>query len=156
LEALPVREQQMASLTRDYEMSKLNYKSLLDKQMSAEMATDMERRQHAERFTLLDPAIVSQVPFKPNRPLLGGLAVALALALGLGAGLGNELRKQCILGEWELPAGTPVIGRLPVIICDAAPQEPFLRRCLRPKLLAAALFGTVFLAAGAYIAWVGI
>ena len=55
MEQLPVREQETAALTRDYEMSKTNYKSLLDKKLAAGMATDMEKRQQGERFTMLDP-----------------------------------------------------------------------------------------------------
>src|ERR1017187_9778384 len=50
IERLPVREQEMAQITRDYEMSKENYKSLLDKKMAAEMSLNMERRQQSERF----------------------------------------------------------------------------------------------------------
>ncbi len=50
IEQLPVREQEMAELTRDYEESKSNYKSLLDKKLAATMATDMEHRQEGERF----------------------------------------------------------------------------------------------------------
>ena len=43
---LPVREQEMSGITRDYEISKMNYKALLDKRLAAEMALDMERRQN--------------------------------------------------------------------------------------------------------------
>src|ERR1017187_4519431 len=66
---LPVREQEMAQLMRDYEISKANYRSLLDKGLSAEMSTDMERRQKSERFEVLDPGRVPEKPVKPNRPL---------------------------------------------------------------------------------------
>jgi polysaccharide chain length determinant protein (PEP-CTERM system associated) len=115
LAGLPVREQEMAGLTRDYEISKANYRNLLDKKLSAEMATDMERRQKSERFTLLDPPRVPEKPAKPNRPLFGGIGSALALALGLILGLGIEFRDGCVLGEWELPKGTVILGRVPHI-----------------------------------------
>src|SRR5262249_8710938 len=42
LRHLPMREQEMAEVTRDYEMSKANYKSLQDKIFAADMATEME------------------------------------------------------------------------------------------------------------------
>jgi hypothetical protein len=115
LGGLPVREQEMAGLTRDYEISKASYRSLLDKKFSAEMANDMERRQKSERFTLLDPPRVPEKPSKPNRPLFGGLGSAGALVLGLLMGFGLEFRKSCILGEWELPKGTVVLSRIPCI-----------------------------------------
>jgi polysaccharide biosynthesis transport protein len=120
---LPVREQEMAQLTRDYEISKANYRSLLDKGLSAEMSTDMERRQKSERFTLLDPARTPEKPIKPNRPLLYGLCVAGALAIGLVFGVGREFKQDVLLGEWELPEGLVVLGRLPYIEIPVA-NEP--------------------------------
>jgi succinoglycan biosynthesis transport protein ExoP len=68
--SLPIREQEMAGLTRDYEITKANYRSLLDKKIAAEMATDMERREKSERFTIVDPARVPARPFKPKREML--------------------------------------------------------------------------------------
>ena len=63
---LPVREQEMAGVTRDYESAKADYRALLDKKLAADMATEMERRQKAERFTVVDPARVPEKPFSPK------------------------------------------------------------------------------------------
>jgi polysaccharide chain length determinant protein (PEP-CTERM system associated) len=123
IERLPVREQEMAQLTRDYEMSKENYKSLLDKKMAAEMALDMERRQKSERFTILDRAKAPARPVKPKRPLLYGIASTGSLALALLIGLGLELRRNVFLGEWELPEGTVVLARLPHIDVGVQPSR---------------------------------
>jgi hypothetical protein len=115
LESLPVREQEMAQLTRDYEMSKENYKSLLDKRMAASMALDMERRQQSERFIVLDRAQTPEKPIKPQRPLLYAAGFAAGLVLAILWGIVTELRHNVILGEWELSEGTPVLARLPYI-----------------------------------------
>jgi succinoglycan biosynthesis transport protein ExoP len=115
IERLPVREQEMAQITRDYEMSKANYKSLLDKKMAAEMSLDMERRQQSERFTVLDRAQLPEKPIKPKRPLLYTGASVLGLILALVVGFSAELRRNVVLGEWELPDGTPILARLPYI-----------------------------------------
>jgi len=112
---LPIREQEMAGLTRDYEISKANYRSLLDKKIGAEMATEMERREKSETFKLIDPARVPSRPFKPNRMMLNVGGSMFGLVLGLLVGLGSEFKKATLLGEWELPAGTTVLGRLPYI-----------------------------------------
>ena len=121
IERLPVREQEMAQITRNYEMSKENYKSLLDKKMSADMSLNMERRQQSERFVVLDRAQLPEMPIKPKRPQLyaGGSVAALVLALMLG--FVAELRQNVFLGEWELPPGTPVLARLPYIEVTLAP-----------------------------------
>jgi hypothetical protein len=46
-------------------------------------------------------------------------ALVLALILGFVA----ELRKNVFLGEWELPAGTPVLARLPYIEVSIPPEQ---------------------------------
>ncbi len=114
MERLPVREQEMAQITRDYEMSKANYKSLLDKKMAAEMSLDMEIRQQSERFTVVDRAQLPEKPLKPKRPALYAGAGALALVLGLLVGFFAEFRRNVFLGEWELPEGTPGFGAIAI------------------------------------------
>lgn len=112
---LPIREQQMAALMRDYDTSKLNYKSLLDKKLSAEMAKDMEKKKESEGFKIADEARVPDYPVRPRRmafsigALLGSLAFALLLAFAL------EVKRNSFLGEWELPTGVAVIGRVPLV-----------------------------------------
>jgi protein tyrosine kinase modulator len=115
LSRIPIREQQMAALTRDYEISKTNYKSLLDKLNAAKLAAQMERRQKAERFTILEPAHPPHSPDKPNRPLLLEVGGVLSFAAALMLGLVREVKKNQVLGEWELPGGLLVYGRVPSI-----------------------------------------
>lgn len=120
IDRLPVREQEMGELLRDYEISKANYQGLLSKKLSADMATDLERRQKAERFTIVDPARPPAAPFKPNRRMMYLMGCGLGLMLGFAAAFGNELRKNLLLGEWELPAEVVVLGSLPRIEVDFA------------------------------------
>jgi len=136
LKRLPIREQEMAGLTRDYETARANYRSLLDKKTSADMATDMERRQKAERFMVLDPAQVPEKPTKPNRPVLIAMSSVLGLALGIALAFAKEWNKDLLLGEWELPAGVPVLGRIPDIRL-MLPSEPPRRRRMKRGALAA-------------------
>jgi protein tyrosine kinase modulator len=115
VEGLPMREQELAQVSRDYEISKLNYKSVLDKIFAAQMATEMERRQKAERFVVLDPARVPEKPYKPDRVLLGWIFCGVALVLAVAAAVAREMRKNSVLGEWELPAHVVILGRVPHI-----------------------------------------
>ncbi|HLH03524.1 MAG TPA: Wzz/FepE/Etk N-terminal domain-containing protein [Bryobacteraceae bacterium] len=112
---LPLVEQEMADLKRNYDESAANYNSLLQKQLAAGMATDMERSQKSERFTIIDPARPPQAPEKPKRLVIALIGSIAGLFLGAAAGLGLEYRKGVLLGEWELPAGTLVLGRVPPI-----------------------------------------
>jgi polysaccharide chain length determinant protein (PEP-CTERM system associated) len=133
---LPIREQQIASIARDYETSKANYQSLLDKKLAAEMAAEMEINQKSESFRVLDAARIPEKPVKPDRwiwALAGWLA---ALALAVGTGLAVEFNKNVVLGEWELPADVPVLGRVPRIVLNTAGAAPALGGHDRGRLAA--------------------
>ena len=121
---LPLIEQEMTSLKRNYEESANNYNSLLQKKLAAGVATDMEHLQKSERFTIIDPARIPQKPVKPNRPVLGMVGSLVGLLIGLSLGFLLEYRKQTFLGEWELPAGIVVLGRVPLIQMTSASLDP--------------------------------
>jgi polysaccharide chain length determinant protein (PEP-CTERM system associated) len=79
----PVREQQLADLTRGYDQSRANYDELLKKENESKMATSMEKMQKGERFRMIDPP---SLPLKPDFPdRLKFCAFGLAFGLGLGA-----------------------------------------------------------------------
>jgi polysaccharide chain length determinant protein (PEP-CTERM system associated) len=122
LAKLPVNEQEMISVTRDYEVSKKAYDTLLQKSYTANTAEDLERRQKSERFTVLDVARAPEKPFQPNRPLLYALGVVLAIGIGIIGGVAIEFRKNVVLGEWELPPDVWLLGRIPIIELD--PENP--------------------------------
>lgn len=128
---LPIREQEMAAVTRDYELSKANYHSLQDKMFAADMASEMEHNQKSERFVVLDSARVPQKPISPDRPVFAGLGSTVALGLSLGFWLLIDIRKNKILGEWELPEGMLVLGRVPdLLVSQASSVRPLQRRAL--------------------------
>jgi polysaccharide chain length determinant protein (PEP-CTERM system associated) len=109
---LPMREQQITSVMRDYDVAKANYQAMLEKKLAADLAADMERRQKGESFVMLDPARIPEIPEKPNRRLLASAGAILGLLLGAIVALGIEMKKDVFLGEWELPPGVPVLGRV--------------------------------------------
>src|SRR5689334_15070684 len=117
VDAVPVREQEMAELNRNYSVSKDHYQSLLDKTFSAGMAADLEKKQQAEHFTILDVAQVPEKPFKPRRSLmfLGSLLGALALSLGLA--YAKDMLNDTLNLERELkamlPANVPLLAAIP-------------------------------------------
>jgi succinoglycan biosynthesis transport protein ExoP len=112
---LPLVEQQMAELKRNYDQSLANYNSLLQKQLAAGMATDMERSPSSERFRVVDPAHPPQVPEKPKRAIIGALGSVGGLVISVMIALGLEFRRGVLLGEWELPPDVVVLGRVPTI-----------------------------------------
>jgi polysaccharide chain length determinant protein (PEP-CTERM system associated) len=136
VDAVPVVEQQMAELNRNYGVSKDHYQSLLDKTFSAGMAADLERRQQAEHFTILDLAQVPERPFKPKRQLMILAVLVGALALSLGLAYLQDMLNGTLKMERELkallPAGVPLLAAVPKLQ-DSADK----RRAIRFAVVAA-------------------
>jgi len=158
---LPMREQQLLEINRDYEISKTNYQSLLDKELAAQMATQMELAAQSERFVTIDTARTPDKPVKPNRPLLCGVSAFGALLLALVLSVGREFKKNTLLGEWEFPKGVAILGRVPIIVPGSkvvgAPQEParragvrWGRRVLVPSLVVIMVMAVIATAVGFY------
>ena len=85
VENVPKREQELMSLTRDYETIKQSYDRLMERKISASIAESLESRQKSEQFRILDPANYPQRPVKPDRRKI--LAMGLVAGLGFGGGL---------------------------------------------------------------------
>lgn len=119
LAQLPVSELEMGALTRDFELSLSNYKSLLEKRQNAQMAAEMEHRQKGESFKVIDPARVPQkaLGFPLEAAAAAGAALGLALAL-----LFCTLRlfhQNKLLGEWDIPEGVQLLGHIPALPAPA-------------------------------------
>jgi len=113
----PVREQQLADLTRGYDQSKASYDDLLKKKNDSAMATSMELLQQGERFRIIDPPSLPLKPSFPNRLKFCGLGLMVGLFLGGGLVWGAEMMDDRVYSELELRKLLPVLvlSELPVI-----------------------------------------
>ncbi len=123
----PIREQQLADLTRGYEQSKANYDDLLKKTNESKMATSMELLQQGERFHIVDAPSLPIKPDFPNRLKFCGMGLGVGLALGLLVAGGFEVMDDRIHDEKEFAKLLPVavISEIPVI---ARPADERLAR----------------------------
>jgi succinoglycan biosynthesis transport protein ExoP len=121
LEAIPVREQEIADLVRDYEISKAHYQQLLNSQLSAETATQLEIRQKGEKFSILDHAQPAEKPTSPNRQMINAGGFLAGLALGLALALATEFLGMSITVQEQLEqaTGAAVLEVIPVIQTQA-------------------------------------
>jgi len=117
VEKSPRREQEMVSLTRDYENLKLSYDDLLKKKLDAEVSQNLEKRQKGEQFQILDPADLPQKPFSPDRPKVFGIAFAAAMLIGFGGAIGFEMINPTLRGKRDFQHffKIPVLASIPII-----------------------------------------
>lgn len=114
----PVREQQLADLTRGYDQSKANYDELLKKKNDSAMATSMELLQQGERFRILDPPSLPLKPDFPNRLKFCGFGLGAGLALGIAVAGAFEMLDDRAYEEKELKTllPMPVLAEIPEIV----------------------------------------
>ncbi len=83
IESSPAVEEQYKLLTRDYQTAQAFYDDLLSKMNQSKMATDLEKRQQGEQFSIMDEANLPDAPFSPKRGIFLASGAAFGLALGL-------------------------------------------------------------------------
>jgi len=117
LEALPAVDQQMAEVNRDYEISKMQYASLLEKKNASAMAAEMERGTQGEQFRVIDPANYPEKPFKPNVALLSLLGVLGGILCGCALGLFVEFQDRSIRSAQDANfyLAMPALAALPLL-----------------------------------------
>ena len=147
VEAVPQRESELTSLTRDYGTLQQIYTGLLEKSESAKVAANLERRQIGEQFKILDPARLPEKPISPNRTELNIFGTLFGLVFGIAlAGL-MEYRDTSLRTDDDIVVSLslPVLAMIPVMPTRAE------RRQLRRRRLALAVTAgvTVVVWAGA-------
>jgi polysaccharide biosynthesis transport protein len=115
IQRMPITEQGLAMLLRDYENMQKGYQSLLDKRTNARILENYENRQFGEQYRIIEPANYPEAQEPPTllHFLLGGLAVGCLL--GFGSATGMEMMKTGFRRpeEAEDYLGLPVIASIP-------------------------------------------
>lgn len=146
----PIREQQLADLTRGYEQSKATYDDLLKKKNESAMATSMERLQQGQRFRIVDPPSFPQKPEFPNRLAFCAIGLAVGLALGGSLAAALELLDDRMYSEQDIREilGTEVLTEIPVIVNAA--DDHWAKRKAQLGWVTAAIVVITIMAGTAY------
>lgn len=121
LENIPQREQELTSITRDYNATRDLYGSLLKRLDEAKLADSLEERQKAERFRLLEPAVYPTEPAGPKRLKFFFMGFILALGAAIAGVLLWEFLDPSFHRVDDLKASMTVriLGTVPQIITKA-------------------------------------
>jgi polysaccharide chain length determinant protein (PEP-CTERM system associated) len=136
------REQELNSLTRDYDTTRDLYRSLLKRYEEASMANDMEQEQRSESFSLVERATYPQEPSAPKRFLLFLCSLALSLALAVGGSILKEMRDSSFhqVDDLKKSVQIPLLIEIPQIVTNRDRFSLFLYRGLGVVVLTAVLF----------------
>lgn len=117
VEAAPVVEQELASLTQEFKLEEIRYADLSTKHQNAIMAEDLARKQGGERFVVLNPAFLPSSPASPDILKLLLMSIGLGFAIGAAAVVGRELLDRSVHDTRALQSefDVPVLGEIPHI-----------------------------------------
>jgi polysaccharide chain length determinant protein (PEP-CTERM system associated) len=144
LNLTPLREQQLADLTRNHQQALENYQSLLAKEMQSELATNLEKRQEGEQFSIIDPPSMPLRPYWPDRLNFSLLGLAVGALLGISITVSLELAQNRVRGEKEVAAmlPVPILAGIPLVV---SPRQNRLmqKRRLQEAVAAAAMIAII-------------
>jgi polysaccharide chain length determinant protein (PEP-CTERM system associated) len=118
IENTPKVEQELLSITRDYNTTRELYASLLKRLDEAKLADKLEQNQKAEKFKILEPAFFPDKPEAPERERL----LLVALFVILGAALGSMLLREMLdtsfhnVDDLRSSVKVPVLISIPRIV----------------------------------------
>ena len=150
LQGAPEREQEYSLITRDRQVAKDLYDSMLKRFDEAQLAASLESDRQGERFRVLEPALPPEGPTGPNRMRLILLGILLALAAAVAVVLGSEQFDASFHGIDDIREFTsvPVLVSIPPI-----GPVPFKRRLLTGLATVSAIAAIAVIAtASAYFA----
>ena len=112
VDGTPANEEKLTDLTRDYDITRHNYQSLLEKKLNAKLAQNLEKRQKGARFRVVDPANLPEKPFKQNRPMI----IFYGVLGGTGVGLGFVLLLEFLNPTFRKPEDFIGVLEQPVLV----------------------------------------
>jgi len=130
----PQVERDLAVLQRDHDAARIKYEDLRSKQMSAQIAQNLEGGQRGQRFTLLEPPLMPEYPIKPERRKIVALGFLLALVASAGVAVLLEAIFARVRGVSAL---TVLTGQRPMVVVPYITTSTEIRstQLLRKRLL---------------------
>jgi polysaccharide chain length determinant protein (PEP-CTERM system associated) len=113
MELTPKVAQGLDILVRDRDSAQRKFDELRNRKMNAQIAQNLESENISERFTLLEPPVLPEKPFKPNRIQILALGFLLAVGTALGVAMLLESIDKRIRGSEAL---AHVLGHRPLVV----------------------------------------
>jgi uncharacterized protein involved in exopolysaccharide biosynthesis len=117
----PGVERDYSAMLRNLQSEQFKYAEIRQKQMEAQLASNLETESKGERFQLIEPPLEPQQPASPNRVLVLTLGIVLALGAAIGLMLGMEALDTRVRGRDDILSllQVPPLAIVPWVISDA-------------------------------------
>lgn len=114
---LPEVDAELSQLTRNYDVYKKNYDSLLARRESAQISSAVDTKTDSVDFRIIDPPRVPLTPSFPKRPLLISLVLLGSIAAGIALAFLLSQLRPTINNRLDLNALTdlPLLGTVSLI-----------------------------------------
>ena len=115
LEKMPQVELEYRKLVRDYDAAQRKYAETTAKLMEARQGQSLEQLQAGEKFTIVDPPQLPEIPVKPKRIAISLIGFILGIAAGVGVGAMMEFADSTIRSPKDIRriTGHPVLASIP-------------------------------------------
>jgi len=121
IENMPLRQQELAALTRDYDTLQKDYDANLSQKDKAQRAEEIEAAKKGEQFQIQDRARPPVAPSSPNIPQIVLLGLVGGLGLGVGLAALLEFVDNTVRSEEEFShryPDLPILGSIPNLDAD--------------------------------------
>jgi polysaccharide chain length determinant protein (PEP-CTERM system associated) len=118
LNLTPMREQQLAGILRDHELSKQEYADLLGKEQQSQLAMSLEQQQAGQQFRIVEPPSLPALPSNPQRLKISLGSIGAGLLLGFVFAGFAELKTQAFYTEKDVTNhfAIPLVVGMPLVI----------------------------------------
>ena len=118
LEKMPQVELEYRELVRDHDAAQRKYAETMAKLMEARQGQSLEQLQAGEKFTIIDPPQLPEMPVKPKRIAISLIGFILGIAAGVGVGAVMEFADSTIRSPKDIRriTGHPVLASIPDVV----------------------------------------
>jgi len=130
LSLAPREEQELARLTRDYEVRSETYKGMQTRLERAKITQRLGKVDEGTKFKVLEPARLPLHPVKPNMAKVFFFGLLLGIFIGAGVAFVAEYLDQSFQSAEEVQTALelPVIGSISTIVTEADIEARHRRR----------------------------
>jgi polysaccharide chain length determinant protein (PEP-CTERM system associated) len=107
----PVRAIELSKITRAYDITLKKYQDLQGKSLESQLSENMEKKQKAEQFQVIDSANLPQQPVAPDRMRI----MLVGLILAIGAGFGSAFVRENLNSAFSRPEDLRELTNLPLL-----------------------------------------